>query len=1073
MKNERIRKITPSELYRMKRPEYFSDSEITYSVKLTREQLSFELDKLSSNQKQDEFETLCRRLAEKFISPNLIPQVGPTGGGDGKTDSETYPVSDTILTKWYIPENGWEKGEKWAFAFSAKKDWKSKVKDDVKKIIGTKRGYTKIFFISNQLISSKKKKDTQDELNKEYGIEVVILDAEWILEKVYSNNLIDMVVDTLNLSSELKDKRIVIGKNDADRIKRLDELENNINNPKRYLEYDYLLVEDALEAAILSRMLEKSRDEVEGKFDRVYRILKKVNNRKQLVRYHYQRGWTYINWYDDYSSFIEEYNNLKAYISANSDIQEIELFYNLFNLLRGLEVSGNYELSKSQITIQDEKEFLFNLLDEIENNKQRPVSSLIAKTYKEFQYLMDTISSKQDPCEHFKKLSEYFLESEGFLDYPFDSFKTIVEELGNIFHDSIEFDKLIDAIASISEKRNSELTAGEIFIKRGGQKLANSNYKESIIYFGKAVLKLAKEESRHGMYLALVGLSRAYASLGLMWASNNALISASSIAFKEWYTKGILTKYIQYCVRELANNELIIGRIPNFLVWDELLSIINIQLGDDNQEIPTLDFLDALLSVRILNTHKQDNEFKFLPDILKKQSLWLSQNATLYKLGYVDLIISDYQSISVNNEKELDDYFTMVANQPFVAQMLYQTNFMSGEIIRLTSIILGCEFSITFEKDYELLFGAETLLALLESFLATSLTNIVPNTEEIHIELIKSNEDNVTFSIKNSASNEYIFKLANFDFSNREKKDEFWKTFLEFIATLLSRNFFFENPKEYIENLFKNEEVHERTTLIIEHRNFLQNILGKDYKLFYNDWIKEPLKEYPLIRKIPASFKHKDFIKKGKTENEIAFENAAHNKRKVFSVIDTNLWDKAKWKGFGFFGNNDEFGIFIGFENEEYGKKIFENWIDRFGKEDEDEAIKITIIKGINKNNPYWYRVHISSNIKYDDKSEIFFVIASRIHEMNANNPNNLVNLIRGYNYFKKYLLCPAIVDTNGKVKLLRDKCILKKELHIREAWQIGINDLDSAVIKKDDNPIIPDKEKNAPILELLKKKNE
>ncbi len=70
MKNERIRKITASEMYRMKRPEYFSDSEITYSVKLTREQLSFELDKLSSNQKQDEFETLCRRLAEKFISPN-------------------------------------------------------------------------------------------------------------------------------------------------------------------------------------------------------------------------------------------------------------------------------------------------------------------------------------------------------------------------------------------------------------------------------------------------------------------------------------------------------------------------------------------------------------------------------------------------------------------------------------------------------------------------------------------------------------------------------------------------------------------------------------------------------------------------------------------------------------------------------------------------------------------------------------------------------------------------------------------------------------------------------------------
>ncbi len=41
--------------------------------------------KLSTNQKQDEFETFCRRLSEKYIAPNLIPQVGPTGGGDGKT----------------------------------------------------------------------------------------------------------------------------------------------------------------------------------------------------------------------------------------------------------------------------------------------------------------------------------------------------------------------------------------------------------------------------------------------------------------------------------------------------------------------------------------------------------------------------------------------------------------------------------------------------------------------------------------------------------------------------------------------------------------------------------------------------------------------------------------------------------------------------------------------------------------------------------------------------------------------------------------------------------------------------
>ena len=142
--------VNPAEFYRMIRPEYFSDSEIVSDVELPKELLAFELEKITTNQKQDDFETLCRRLAEKLISPNLIPQVGPTGGGDGKTDSETYPVSSSITERWFIPENGWNNNEKWAFAFSAKKDWRAKLKKDVDSILSTKRDYTKIYFITNQ-----------------------------------------------------------------------------------------------------------------------------------------------------------------------------------------------------------------------------------------------------------------------------------------------------------------------------------------------------------------------------------------------------------------------------------------------------------------------------------------------------------------------------------------------------------------------------------------------------------------------------------------------------------------------------------------------------------------------------------------------------------------------------------------------------------------------------------------------------------------------------------------------------------------------------------------------------------
>src|SRR5690554_3508652 len=250
MKNLEIK--TPSEFYRMRRPEYFSDSEVTYDVVLTREVLAYELEKISTNQKQDLFEGFCRRIAEKVIAPNLIPQTGPTGGGDGKTDAETFPVSEEISDRWFIPENGWNKDEKWAFAISAKKVWKPKAESDIKNILLTEREYTRVYFMSNQTISSKQRKDAQDKFIEKYEVDIVILDGVWLLEEVFKNNFIDIAVDSLNLSNVYKNRTVVNGANDIQRIKLLEELEEKIQNPNRYSEFDYQKVEDALEAAILA-----------------------------------------------------------------------------------------------------------------------------------------------------------------------------------------------------------------------------------------------------------------------------------------------------------------------------------------------------------------------------------------------------------------------------------------------------------------------------------------------------------------------------------------------------------------------------------------------------------------------------------------------------------------------------------------------------------------------------------------------------------------------------------------------------------------------------------------------------
>lgn len=1074
-----MRKNTPSEFYKIRRQEYFSDSEIIYESKLQREHLAYELSQITTNQKQDEFETLCRKLSEIFIAPNLIPQVGPTGGGDGKTDSETYPVSQKISERWFIPENGWSVDEKWAFAISAKQTWKSKAKSDIKKIIGTEREYTRVYFFTNQTPSSKKKKDAQDEFIKEFQIDVVILDGEWILEKIYTSELIDLVVDSLNLSPVYKNKTTKIGKNDTYRIDKLEKLEKDINSPNRYFEYDFQLVEDSLEAAILTRMLEKPRDEVEGKFDRAFRFAKKINYSKLILRIHYQRAWTYLHWYDDYPSFIEEFKSFKKYISETSSITNVELYFNLINLLSGLNTAEICDLSQFNISLDKELIDINLLLDSFIQNEDKPCSSLIAKTYKSLIQLTKSISEKNIQNKYFTDLTEYLLVSEKFLDFPFESFKSIFEELGNIFPNLNELDKLIDVLATISSKRNSDLASAEIFLNRGGQKLFAGYHKESIIYFGKAVLKLAKEETQYEMYFALIGLSQAYNALGLIWASNNSLISASKIAFKQWYESGIINKKSRYCAKQLAINELLTGRIPIFLNWYGLFNIVSKQLNiaEDNNDIKIEELLDGCLANRILNTNcNKDSFLSYLPRLFEREELWLATDSCLYKLGYIDLILDNYKGIKINGEKELDTYFTMVAHQPFVNQMMYDTNLLSEENLNLSTTILGCIFCVNFKQHQELLFATETILAFFESFFATSLEGVYPKVEQIVINLKINNDiECITFHYEQSTS-KYSLEINESTFST-VNRNTIWENMIEFTVHILIHNFLTnKDPFKHIENLFENEELNERLSIIFEHRNFLYDILGDNPKLFLFDWADQITdNQYPTKRKTPLKFESKKSANKLKSsQGELNYKEVSHNKRKVLSIIDIKLWDIAKWQGFGVFSSPSGIGVFLGYQNKEAGKKIFDDWIKKVGKEDVDELIKITIIKGVNKNNPFWYRVHITINVdNYDSQSNELFISMSRIHEMNAPNSKNLDILLNGFKAFKQYQLCPASMSSQGSsIEPYYDKSILKKTLFIRNAWEIGENDWDCMVIKKSDSPIIPANITDAPILQLLKKLN-
>lgn len=155
----------PREFMRARHPDLFSDTQVDDVPQLPRPVFEYHLETLTSRKQEYEFEHFCRKLSEKEICPNLRVQTGPTGGGDSKVDTETYPVAKEIAERWWIgsPSAG---AERWAFAFSAKKRWKSKVKADVDNILSTGRDYKHIYFFTNQFVSDKQRADQEDTLSK-------------------------------------------------------------------------------------------------------------------------------------------------------------------------------------------------------------------------------------------------------------------------------------------------------------------------------------------------------------------------------------------------------------------------------------------------------------------------------------------------------------------------------------------------------------------------------------------------------------------------------------------------------------------------------------------------------------------------------------------------------------------------------------------------------------------------------------------------------------------------------------------------------------------------------------------
>ena len=212
-----------------------------------------------------------------------------------------------------------------------------------------------------------------------------------------------------------------------------------------------------LRAAILARELERSRVEVDGRFDRAERIAIDVGYDQQQLRIKYQRAWTACYWFDDFDVVNHLYSDIESLAAASNQAVDLERLSTIWQLIASAVRYGHLTADNAQLEerITKLKGFLKNLIDQI----QRPNNAAHAKT------ILCTVELTEDPFDEvtiggaIRQMAKIFRESENLGGYPFDQYADYFKEMGDFLGEHPAYDEAFEVLcySGISQRTTRSL----------------------------------------------------------------------------------------------------------------------------------------------------------------------------------------------------------------------------------------------------------------------------------------------------------------------------------------------------------------------------------------------------------------------------------------------------------------------------------------------------------------------------------------------------------------------------------------------------------------------------------------
>lgn len=1052
---------TPSAFMRGRRPALFSDSRIESGAPLTRDEFEYRLQTITARSEEAQFQRFIHALLEVEVCPNLVPQTGPTGGGDSKVDAETYAVADAIAERWWSGTAREAAAEQWAFAISAMQDWRKKVRQDVDNVLASGRTYSRIHYVTNQFVRDKDRAKVENELTRRTGnIPVRIFDRSWILQAVFDHEHWSIAERELSLPAARAKSAGVLGPLDADRARQLVEVEAELADPARFANSSMQLAQAWLTSALLARGLGRPREELDQRFDRAIEAARRGRNARGHRRMLYQKVWTAFWWFDDYTAVIGGYDAIEALLDGDANAWDLAQLTNLYNLLHSAEFHG--WLPQGAANLQARRERLCLRLEPMAKRRSHPTDAAWSRTHLlQLRFLADPHNPHQH-TETVKGFQSLLREVERLPDYPVESLCDTISVFTQLPFPMEGIDAIADRAGELVGHRLGAQAQARQLLDRASHKVEKKLPEEALRLLGRAVGLLHQQPSRdlylEGAWIA----SQAYCDVGLYCAARAHLLLGLSRSLRSVIEDAEISfDSLNFALR-LAWVELAAGRLPLLLEALRYADLMAIALDLSGQSkvsyLSERQNIEALLARAIADSLLADvHAIGMAPPILGERQLQLAEQVTLALLGHAEPALQEMTG-------GLD--LAAIQSLPWPADVS-PIEWAAGPALTLRTRIMGCEVLAPGITTYESQTLVMTVFAALEGFAATAFTDRLTPAQDRLLLLVDDSQQAHALSVRfeEDECGEPVVRLGfcRGSLSTYANTKEFQKRAAEAVAYVIG-HVCVPSVRGNLERMFSQDAVHERAFSLLRAAALDESSSRSPSleALRPAGSVAALLIQDGRFKTAPAPAEHGMWEKKVRTDEPPASLLEFHHRHtRMVGAINNPLWDRARWRGVGFtFWRDGVPGIELMFAEADAAAKILRGWHRRVADLDPDKVLRLAILTDIDRTNRTHYRVGIAPAAASEpgDATKTL-MIAMRSKTLEPQDTGNLDKFLAAFAEQGRFRLGVAVAPSDPSMPFspLKLKPIELTKIEMKAAWQIEDGEmLFGMMLSHEDKPYIP-----------------